>query len=176
MRSSTCLRLLTMEPATTLDARFSDPGSTPTTWVETKRVLEEAQLFWVTTVRADGRPHSTPLVALWLDDSLHFCTGPEEQKAVNLRANDEVLLTTGCNRWDDGVDVIVEGAAEPVTDRTILERLAVEWQSKWDGRWQFEVVDGGFRHEAGTALVFAVKPTKVIAFGKGTYTHTSHRF
>jgi general stress protein 26 len=134
------------------------------------------ELFWVTTVRADGRPHSSPLVAVWLDDALHFSTGADEQKAVNLRTNRHVILTTGCNTWDGGVDVVVEGDAERVTDPGTLARLAAAWRTKWDGRWQFEADDDCLRHEAGRALVFAVTPAKVLAFGKGTFTHTSHRF
>jgi hypothetical protein len=70
---------------------------------------------------------------------------------------------------------MVEGEARRVTDRTTLERLASAWRTKWDGTWQFEVADEGFRHEAGgLALVFAVEPAKVLAFGKGTFTHTRH--
>ena len=62
-----------MTPTTSLDARFSDPGTEAVAWSDTRQVLEDAELFWVTTVRPDGRPHSTPLVAIWLDDALHFC-------------------------------------------------------------------------------------------------------
>jgi general stress protein 26 len=164
------------EPITTLDDRFSDPGGAPTSWDETVRTLEAAELFWVTTVRADGRPHMSPLVAVWLDGALHFSTGADEQKALNLRANPHVLLTTGCNQWDRGLDVVVEGDAIQTTDDTTLQRLADAWRSKWDGRWQFEARDGGFHHEAGAALVFSVAPAKVLAFSKGTFTHTSHRF
>ena len=164
-------------PTTTaLDTRFSDAGASPASWDDTVRTLEAAQLFWVTTVRADGRPHMSPLVAVWLDDALHFSTGAEEQKAVNLRANPHVILTTGCAHWDDGLDVVVEGDAVQTTDEGTLQRLADAFRTKWDGRWQFEVGDGVFRHEAGTAPVFSVEPTKVLAFGKGTFTHTSHRF
>ena len=164
------------EPETTLDDRFSDPGTAPTSWDATVRALETAELFWITTVRADGRPHMSPLVAVWLDGALHFTTGADEQKAVNLRANPQVLLTTGCNQWDRGLDVVVEGEAIQTADDTILERLADTWRSKWDGRWRFEARDGCFHHEAGAALVFSVTPTKVLAFGKGTFTHTRHRF
>lgn len=164
------------EPTTTLDDRFSDSGGAPTSWDETVGTLEAAELFWITTVRADGRPHMSPLVAVWLDGALHFCTGAAEQKAVNLRTNPQVLLTTGCNQWDHGVDVVVEGEAIRVTDDTTLKRLADAWRSKWDGRWQFEARDGGFHHDVGAALVFSVEPTKVLAFGKGTFTHTHHRF
>jgi len=167
------------EPATTLDTRFSQPGSAPTPWTETSRVLETAQLFWITTVRADGRPHVTPLVAVWLDDVLYFSTGETEQKAVNLRANPHVVLTTGCSTWNEGLDVVVEGDAVLVTDDALLARLAESWAAKWDGdSWQFRAEGGRFHHPdgLGEALVYAVAPAKVLSFGKGHFTHTSHRF
>ena len=139
-------------------------------------MLEAAQISWISTVRADGRPHVTPLVAVWLDGALHFTTGPAEQKAVNLRTNPNVVLTTGCNTWDRGLDVVVEGEARRVIDRATLQRLAAAWGTKWDGSWRFDVTDDGFHHEAGgPALVFAVEPAKVLAFGKGTFSHTRHR-
>ena len=163
------------EPVTQLDERFSDPDTQPTTWAAARDVLEGAQLSWLSTVRADGRPHVTPLVTVWLDGALHFTTGPTEQKALNLDKNRNVALTTGCNSWDQGLDVVVEGEARRVTDRATLERLAAAWRTKWDGSWQFDAADEGFHHEAGgLALVFAVEPAKVLAFGKGTFTHTRH--
>ncbi|HLK02780.1 MAG TPA: pyridoxamine 5'-phosphate oxidase family protein, partial [Streptosporangiaceae bacterium] len=70
------------EPVTEIDTRFSAPAASAVSWDETRRVLEEAELFWICTVRADGRPHVTPLVAVWLDGALCFATGPGEQKAV----------------------------------------------------------------------------------------------
>lgn len=70
---------------------------------------------------------------------------------------------------------MVEGEARRVTNSVVLERLAGEWAKKWDGRWQFEATHGGFHHEAGgLALVFAVRPTKVLAFSKGSFSHTRH--
>jgi general stress protein 26 len=160
-----------------LDARFSDPGAVATDWDETRRVLEAAELFWISTVRADGRPHVTPLVAVWLEGAIHFTTGDGEQKRVNLRGNPHVILTTGCNRWDQGLDVVVEGDAVRQTDQGMLERLAAAWATKWTGRWQFEARDGCFHHPGGgSALVFSVTPTKVLAFAKGTFGVTRHRF
>ena len=47
-------------------------------------------------------------MSVWLDDAVHFTTGPGEQKAVNLASNPHVVMTTGCNRWDQGLDVMVE--------------------------------------------------------------------
>jgi hypothetical protein len=40
---------------TTLDQRFSDADAIPTGWGETRKILQEAQLSWICTVRADGR-------------------------------------------------------------------------------------------------------------------------
>src|SRR5690242_9437944 len=117
-------------PDTTLDARFSDAAATAAGWDETRRALEDAQLSWICTVRADGRPHLTPLVAVWLDGALYFSTGAGEQKAVNLRGNPHVLLLTGCHRWDDGLDVVAEGDAVQVTDEALLTRLAAEWADR----------------------------------------------
>jgi hypothetical protein len=110
---------------------------------------------------------------------VHFTTGPREQKAMNLVGNPHVVMTTGCNRWDEGLDVMVEGKAERVTDRATLERLAAAWATKWDGQWRFEAAVGGFAHPDaevnGPVLVFAVKPTKVLAFSKGVFSHTRYR-
>ena len=165
-------------PTTELDARFSDPSATPIDWDTTAALLDAAQLSWITTVRADGRPHVTPLVAVWLDDAAHFTTGPEEQKALNLAGNPSVALTTGSNAWDRGVDVVIEGTAVRVTDAAALQRLADAWRTRWNGDWEVDVADDGFTHdEGGFALVYRVEPDKVLAFGKGTsFSQTRHRF
>ena len=166
-------------PLTTLNPQFSSPEATAAGWDETRRVLEEAELFWITTVRADGRPHVTPLVAVWTDGALYFTTGPAEQKAVNLRANPHVVLTTGCNRWDGGLDVVVEGEAVQVTDDAVLGRVAGAFATKWDGRWQYTARDGAFRDDEGRggAMVFSVTPAKVFAHAKGDpFGATRHRF
>ena len=162
---------------TSLDARYSEPDVEPTSWEDTRAALERAELFWLTTVRADGRPHTTPVVAVWLDDTLHFTTGADEQKAKNLRASPHVVVITGCNRWESGLDVVVEGDAVQPTDSALLARVAEAFHAKWDGRWQFVVKEGGFFHPSGFEVqLFSVLPSKVLAFAKGPFSHTTHRF
>jgi general stress protein 26 len=163
-----------------LDTRFSHPDAEATGWDETRRALEQAELFWATTVRSDGRPHTTPLVAVWSDGTVYFSTGVDEQKEINLRNNRRVILMTGRNDWDQGLDIVVEGEAERVEDRDRLERAAVVWSTKWDGRWNYVVTDTGFEHpndsDHNQILVFAVRPERVLVFGKDRFSQTSHRF
>jgi len=92
-------------------------------------------MFWLSRVRRDGRPHVTPLPAIWLDGVLHFCAGADEQKAKNLEVNASCILTTGTNLLRSGLDVVVEGAAARVIHRATLERLAALWKSKLDCVW-----------------------------------------
>lgn len=157
-----------MDPRTTkLDSRFSDPSATAFAWSEAEKQLAAAELFWLTTVRPDGRPHVTPLIAVWSGDALHFCTGPDERKARNLAENQGVVLTTGTGRLDDGLDLVVEGTAERVTDEARLAELAAAYVEKYGPDWRFEVRDGGFVSDGGSAVVFAVAPHKVFGFAKG---------
>ena len=176
----------TTSPHGELDARFSSEGAGALPWSEVKTALERAEIFWLSTVRRDGRPHVTPLPAMWLDDALHFCTGPEEQKARNLAANPECVLTTGCNAFRSGLDIVVEGHASRVRDESLLQRLAAMWEAKL--AWPFEVVEGALRQRPSTiagdepdpadiAYVFGVAPTKGLAFGRGEhYRQTRYRF
>ena len=165
------------DPTPELDARFSAPDAQTTPWEDVRRTIDEAELFWISTVRGDGRPHVTPLPAVWQDDVLHFCTGAGEQKGVNLARNASCTLTTGNNAWKQGLDVVIEGTAERVTDEARLQRLADAWASKYDGDWQFNVANGAFQHDdGGEALVFEIVPTKILAFAKGDFAQTRYRF
>lgn len=164
------------DPVTELDRRFSAPGLPPTPWADVCRVLEDAELCWISTVRADGRPHVTPLPVVWQDGAAYFCTGPGEQKAVNLAGNARCVLTTGTNTWKSGLDVVVEGTARRVVDDAQLEGLAAAWEAKYRGDWSFRVADGAFHHRGGEAHVFEVVPTKILAFAKGEFAQTRFRW
>ena len=165
------------EPVTELDPRFSSEGAGPTEWAEARRCVQDAEVFWISTVRPDGRPHVTPLISVWLDDALYFCTGPDERKAKNIAQNPHCILTTGSNALDRGLDVVVEGDAERVIDDAKLQRIADAYVSKYGHDWRFDACDGEFVHDGGTALVYEVAPAKALGFGKGQqYSQTRWRF
>jgi hypothetical protein len=64
-----------------------------------------------------------------------------------------------------------------VSDDSVLRALADLWRTKYQGDWDFTVEQGMFHHEdGGSAVVFEVAPTKVLAFAKGRFAQTRYRF
>jgi general stress protein 26 len=168
------------EPVGELDVRFSSPGATATPWPEALGQLLAAEVFWLSTVRPDSRPHVTPLLAVWNENAMYFTTGPEERKARNLEQNKQCVLTTGRNGLDDSLDLVVEGAAEKVGDPSDLRRVADAYESKY-GR-HFTAPEGtwaglGDAIRGGDALLYRVAPATVLGFGKGKqFSQTRWRF
>src|SRR5918997_732098 len=164
------------EPTSKFNRRFSEPAAEPTPLADGERALEQAELYWITTVRADGRPHVTPLIGLFHDGAPYFCTGLREQKARNLEGNDKVALTTGTNTWARGLDVVVEGTAVRVTDDDTLRPLAEAYETKYGSFWHFDVAGGMFVSGENEAAVFRIEPAKVMAFAKDPHAQTTYRF
>ena|SRR5260221_4971669 len=153
------------DPVAELQAQFSSPGAALTPWAEARGRLEKAEVYWLATVRPDGRPHVTPVGSIWLDSALYFCTGESERKAKNLARNSHCVITTGCNALHEGFDLVVEGEAAQVSDEATLQCVADQYKSKQD--WHFTVRDGACYGEGGRALVYKVPPTKAFGFGRG---------
>ena len=166
------------EPKTTLLSQFSSGDAAAVPWSVGRDLLESAEIFWLATVRPDGRPHVTPLMALWLDGALHFSTGPDERKAKNLAQNPHCVITTGCNAMSEGLDIVVEGmAVEVKDDETRLAQLAGLYGSKYG--WHYVLQDGKLIHEGARVplLVYAVTPETSFGFGRGeTFSQTRWRF
>jgi general stress protein 26 len=157
-----------LNPITELDERYSSTGAVAVPWADGESLLEKAGIYWLCSVRPDGRPHVTPLIGLRLEGAFFFCTGPRERKALNLRQNDNVVVTTGTNHYHSGMDVVVEGRAERIVDRPTLQKLADAYLAKYGEDWRFEVGDeGGFGTGDDLAWVFRVASAIAFGFGRG---------
>ncbi|WP_280425084.1 pyridoxamine 5'-phosphate oxidase family protein [Nocardia carnea] len=147
---------------------FSSPDAQATPWASTAAVLGAAEVFWLSTVRPDGRPHVTPLLAAWSLGGICFTTGGQERKAVNLDHNPHCVLTTGTNALT-GVDVVIEGVASVVDERSERAQAATDFERKYGTH----LTDpGGSWYRLGEAVVtgdvrlYRVAPTVGFAFGK----------
>jgi len=165
---------------------FSQPGAVPTPWPVAQEQITAAETFWISTVRPGGRPHVTPLIAVWHDDAIWFATGPDERKALNLARNLSVVLTTGQSDLVAGaLDIVLEGVAEQVTDDAELEPVAAAFAAKY-GReiWDYSVRDGAFDCRPPTrdgvvvrAIVFRLRPVRGLGFRKGDeFSQTTWQF
>lgn len=171
--------MVDLEPVTTLSP-FSSVASVATAWERGLAELRDAEVYWLSTVRPDGRPHVTPLLGVWLGGALYFCTGAGERKAKNLAHNQHCVLTTGRNTLADGVDVALEGEATTVEGVAELRRVADSYESKYGER--FTASEGtwfglGDAIRGGDALVYQVVPSTAFGFEKGhQFSQTRWRF
>ncbi|MFF1660674.1 pyridoxamine 5'-phosphate oxidase family protein [Streptomyces sp. NPDC058258] len=58
-------------------------GATAGSWPAAESLLTGADIYWLSTVRPDGRPHVTPLIGVWSQSALYFSTGASERKGLN---------------------------------------------------------------------------------------------
>ena len=166
---------MTTPTAALFDPRYSSPNATEVPWEQAEQLLNDAEVYWITTISRENRPHVVPLLGVWDAGALHFTTGEGEQKEKNVARHPQVVLSTGTNRMAEGFDVMVEGEVERVLDTDRLQQLADLWVQKYGEGWRYDVVDDGFIHSAdsvraehrGKARVFTVKPRIVRGFERG---------
>jgi Pyridoxamine 5'-phosphate oxidase len=139
----------------------SEPDSTPAPWAVGLDQLRGADTFWLSTIRPDGPPHATSLIAAWHAEALWFTTGPAERKARNLAENPSCVLRARCSDLFEGaLDVVREGQAERVTDDAQFQPVATAFAVKYPtGPWDFVVRDGAFsdRDAGGRVILFRVR-------------------
>lgn len=165
------------KPVAELDQAYSSEGATATPWSEGRSRLEKAEIYWLSTVRPDGRPHVTPMVGVWVEGAMYFSTGPEERKAKNLEHNGACVITTGCNDVSKGLDLVIEGEVSRVLDNSKLKRVADAYSAKYEAPFRFTVKDFAMEGEGGKALVFEVIPTKAFGYARGAkFSATRWRF
>ncbi|HEX3979718.1 MAG TPA: pyridoxamine 5'-phosphate oxidase family protein [Acidimicrobiales bacterium] len=161
--------MVASNPTTELCAAFSSPDAGAVPWSDALRSLAEAEIFWLSTVRPDNRPHVTPLLGVWTDSSFYFCTGAQERKARNLAVNASCTVTTGRNTLD-GLDIVVEGESRIVEDRAERHATAGAFERKY--RSHFTSPEGtwaglGESMRGGHVLVYRMVPSVVFGFAMG---------
>lgn len=158
----------TLTPQADLDTRFGDAAATPTPWEDALGVMNDAEVFWISTVRPDGRPHVTPLLAVWVEGALYFGTGEHERKRLNIAENPQCILTTGCNQLGSGLDIVVEGKAVRVINEARLRTVASAIEAKYGPDWRYEVDRDVLLGDGGNAAwLFRVEPVVAFGFRKG---------
>ncbi|MBL3808357.1 pyridoxamine 5'-phosphate oxidase family protein [Streptomyces sp. BRB081] len=159
-----------------LDPRYSSPDAEPARWCDVRKLLADAELYWLGSVRPGPRPHLTPVAGVWHDGMMWFCSQPHERKVRNLASNPACAVLTGTNEIFQGTDVVLEGHAVRVAETRRLEEAAEVFRHKYGPPWDY-VVDGGMLSGSiGRSWVFSVRPRTVFAFAKNPVSQTRWRF
>jgi PPOX class probable F420-dependent enzyme len=103
-----------------------DSGVLPWRWASER--LGAARRYWLSTVRADGRPHAVPIWGVWHEEAFWFSSGGESRKVRNLTADPRCVVTT--DRADEAV--IIEGVAKVVPDAADEASLQDAYRKKYE--------------------------------------------
>lgn len=112
-------------------------GNPPLPWSRPHAILSVGALgpgttcFLGTSTKA-GLPHAAGVGGVWHDGDMYFASGPGTRKSRDLDANPACTIAMRL----EGIDLVLEGSAERVTDGGTLEQLASLYRS---GGWPAEV-------------------------------------
>ena len=130
-------------------------GTLSWNWVQER--MRDALIYWVASVRPDGRPHVTPIWGAWVDDSFWMEGGSNTRRFKNLADNSASVVTV--ERGDDAI--IVEGDAERVyeLDAALTQRL-LDGYAKYIESHDYKA-DADNWKDGG---IWRVRPRKVLAW------------
>jgi PPOX class probable F420-dependent enzyme len=123
--------------------------------------LREEPIIWLSTLRADDRPHLVPVWFLWDGSTMLIFSQPDNQKIRNLRQNANVALALEAT--NEGEDVaIFEGTAALLDEKTadLITSAYIEKYAKMMEAmgWQVEGMAASYSQP------IHVTPTKVITW------------
>lgn len=129
-------------------------------WSHAEERLQQAKIYWIGTTWPDGRPHTSPVWGVWLENRLYFDGSPETRRHRNLAVNPAVIAHLDSGGAGKDV-VILEGTAHPVIkpERSLATQLAAEYAAKY--------ADENYAPSADTwdnGGLYELRPCQVIAW------------
>jgi general stress protein 26 len=130
------------------------------TWTHARARLEQEKIYWISTVRSNGTPHSVPLWGIWRDNKLFFETNLSSVKARNIALNPKIVF-----HIQDGNDTVIgEGSARREDQPRLLQELRSEYEAKYNYKPNWR--------KGGPDVVFKVEP-EIIHAWKNPHMHQS---
>ena len=125
------------------------------------RRLRTDQILWLTTVRADGQPQSSPVWFLWDGETLLVYSQPDAQKLRNLAGNPRVAVHLESEGTADEV-LTIDGTAAVDPDAPPPDRIE-EYQAKYrEGIQALGWTPA--KHARDFSLAIRIRPTRVRAW------------
>jgi Pyridoxamine 5'-phosphate oxidase len=146
---------------TTLD------GLLPWSWARER--LEEADTYWLASVRPEGRPHLMPTWGVWIDDRFWFEGGLNTRRARNIARDPAVVVSIERGRDVVIVEAVAERSLDP--DPATVERLVTAF-AKYRPTHGYTVDPDNWR----TGGLWAARPTVVFGWSRYPDDATRWRF
>jgi hypothetical protein len=140
-------------------------GLLPWSWAEQR--LKNSHNYWITTVKADGSPHTMVVWGLWQDGRFLFSTGSTSRKARNLASNLNCVVCTE----DAAEAVIVEGVAE-IAEVAARRKFLPVYEKKY--KFDMSTMKDGIL--SMKEPVFAVRPRVVFGLSEKHFQTKSTRW
>jgi hypothetical protein len=129
-------------------------------WEVVEKGMLAARNYWLATSRTDGRPHSTPVWGLWHSSVFYFGMDKKSQKAENIANNSAIVV-----HLESGDEVVIlEGVAEQIKDKNLLQQLDELYRKKYDVPL------------LGEAPIFALEAEKIFAWHESDFPNTATRW
>jgi uncharacterized pyridoxamine 5'-phosphate oxidase family protein len=149
-----------------------------TSWSATREIIAAGDWYWLATQHPAERPHVRPVLGIWMDEALYFCSNENARKAKNLQENVNASIAVADNK----THLVIEGQAVKVTDENLLRKVAEQYASKYD--WHVIVLDGAYEADYGAPTagpspydLYELRPERVYGFGTSEkYSPTRWRF
>ncbi len=98
-------------------------------WAHVTQRMTESAHYWLSTVDANGGPHTRCIDGMWLDNRLYFGGSPESKWCKNLAAQPQVCV----NLENAEEATILHGTVKELRcDQELAERLAAASNEKYN--------------------------------------------
>ena len=132
-------------------------------WAEVEKKIANAHNYWVCTTCPDGRPHTVPVWAVWVDGAVYFGTDRSSRKARNILANPAMVIHLELQKEA----VILEGMAEEVTNRAMMKPIDEAYARKYKMR---------LSDAPGEMLLVRLRPRVVLAWTEKEFASSPTRW
>ncbi len=161
-----------------VDHRYSVDDIASTPWSDIERIFAETEIYALTTLLPDGMPHTVPVSGLLGERGFFFTSGPKEQKVQNLIADPRASVHVGSAHFFEGVDIVLRGPVERVTDAETLTWMRDAFIAKYCEFWTFGIGEEVFiNHHGWPSWCFLLRPTAGYSFTRSESTaQTKYEF
>lgn len=139
-------------------------------WAAVERLLVDAPYFWIATTAKDGSPHLVQQWGVWIDQQLFFEGSDSTRWARNLARDPRIGFGAQMGNsaiYGDGRVEVVRGVPP-----ALARRIARHYGSKYGRGFKYRPKAAQYEHGS----VFAVHPSKLIAFDVKRFNTSATRF